>query len=78
MNRDQAEIAVPFLNTYAHGYLGLARDKIIVVGIEHAGVWSLLVATLDSTTPAADLDEAKALIDVLAKEKTAQNGDNHG
>ena len=65
MNDDQAMIAVPLLNSYAHQYLGLSVDAVGVAGGRRDGTWLLMVATKDGVAEAADFDEAKALIDAL-------------
>ena len=63
MTPDQAAIAVPILNTYAHGYLGLPVSDVLVSGAELNGEWRLIVAIPTGVHWAVDLDHAKAIID---------------
>lgn len=66
MTRDQAAIAVLILNSYAHQYLGLPLDRVMVSGGKKDGAWVLLVATEAGMQIAADLDAAKLMIDEVA------------
>jgi hypothetical protein len=65
MTRDQAAIAVPILNSYAHQYLGMSPDRILVAAGNGPNGWVLIVATDGDVKPAADLDAAKSMIDAL-------------
>lgn len=69
MTRDQALIAVPLLNSYAHQFLGLTPGEVQIAGAANrAGGWTLIVARGDMEIEAAlDFDTAKALIDELGK-----------
>ena len=65
MTHDQAIIAVPLLNSYAHQYLGLDQDDVMVAGGRREGDWLLMVATDSGVAEATDFDAAKAVIDTL-------------
>ena len=66
MTRGQTAIAVPLLNSYAHQYLGLSMDDVIVSGGQNADGWWLIVVA-DGKKPelVPDFDAAKALIDAV-------------
>ena len=63
MTHDQAVIAVPLLNSYAHQYLGLGLGDVMVAGGRREGKWLLMVATDMGVAEATDFDAAKAVID---------------
>lgn len=63
MTREQAEIAVPILNSYAHQYLGLSRSEVLVAAGHGPAGWRLIVATGGAVQGVADLDAAKTIID---------------
>ena len=65
MTPDQARIAVPLLNSYAHQYLGLGVDDVLVSGASIGGRWQLIVAVPAGVQWADDFDAAKAAIDTL-------------
>ena len=65
MTHDQAVIAVPLLNSYAHQYLGLGIGDVMVAGGRRNGDWLLMVATDTGVQEAGDFDAAKAMIDGL-------------
>ena len=68
MTPDQARIAVPLLNSYAHEYLGLKQGDVMVGAGEKDGLWDLFVATKasqDGVQIVKDFDAAKAIIDGL-------------
>ena len=67
MTHDQAVIAVPLLNSYAHQYLGLSVDNVMIAGGRREGVWLLMVATDTGVEEAPDFDAAKAMIDSLRR-----------
>ena len=67
MTHDQALIAVPLLNSYAHQYLGLSVDDVMIAGGRREGKWLLMVATDMGVAEATDFDAAKAMIDSLPK-----------
>ncbi len=64
MTAAQAAIAVPILNSYAHQYLGLSPNDILISGGRKGERWRLLVAHGDGiVTEVADLDAAKQIVD---------------
>lgn len=65
MTRDQAAIAVPILNSYAHQYLGLSPEQVMIAGGHGPNGWVLIVAIGNDVRAAADLDAAKLMIDTL-------------
>ncbi len=65
MTREQCAIAVIILNSYAHQYLGLALNRVLVAGGHGPAGWMLIVAIDETTVAVADLDAAKRLIDEL-------------
>ncbi len=65
MTHDQAVIAVPLLNSYAHQYLGLTVNDVLVSGGRRDGEWLLMVATDTGVEEAPDFDAAKAVIDTM-------------
>ena len=69
MTQDQAGWAVPLLNTYAYGYLGLSANDVSLIAGRKKGIWSLIVATAGETTEAADFDAAKEIIDRIHRDK---------
>lgn len=77
MTRDQTAIAVPLLNSYAHQYLGLSMDAVIVSGGQNADGWWLIVVA-DGKKPelVPDFDAAKALIDAVRPASLQGDKDN--
>ncbi len=65
MTHDQAIIAVPLLNSYAHQYLGLGVGDVEIAGGRRDGAWLLMVATDAGVQEAHDFDAAKVMIDGL-------------
>lgn len=65
MTEAQATIAVPLLNSYAHQYLGLPPQDVLVSAGRKNGRWFLLVGTPQNIAEAADFDEAKQMIDLV-------------
>ncbi len=63
MTPEQAHIAVPLLNTYAHGYLGLTAADVLVAAGKKDNDWMLIVATEPGVQGVSDFDGAKAIID---------------
>lgn len=63
MTEDQAKIAVPLANSYAHQYLGLSPGDVLISGGRKGGSWMLLVATAAGVEVAEDFDAAKRIID---------------
>lgn len=63
MTRDQASIAVPILNSYAHTYLGLPLDRVLVAAGNGPSGWVLIVAIDGDVSSVTDLDDAKKMID---------------
>ena len=69
LTEEQATIAAPLLNSYAHQYLGLNPDDILVAsGRTKDNAYVLIVAQSDreEARTAFDFDQAKEMIDALA------------
>lgn len=67
MTNEQANIAVPLLNSYAHQYLGLPADAVSIAGARIEAEWILILATIDGVKEAEDFDAAKAIIDKMER-----------
>lgn len=67
MTKEQAAIAVPILNSYAHQYLGLKQGQVIVAAGHGPQGWRLIVALPSGVQDAPDLDAAKQIIDSEAR-----------
>ena len=66
MTEAQASIAGPLLNSYAHQYLGLPYNAVLVTGAMKDGHWFLIVARDSHETARVEtFDGAKLLIDEL-------------
>ena len=63
MTKEQAAIAVPILNSYAHQYLGLKLGEVTVAAGHGPGGWRLMVALPGGVREVPDLDAAKQIID---------------
>ena len=63
MTEEQAAIAVPILNSYAHQYLGLALGQVMIAAGHGPDGWRLMVALPGGVREAPDLDAAKQIID---------------
>lgn len=68
MTKEQASIAVPILNSYAHQYLGLQLGQVMVAAADFPqDGWRLMVALPSGVRTADDLDAAKQIIDNEAR-----------
>ena len=67
MNRAKCQTAAMLLNNYAHEFLGLAHDVVMIAGAAKKGSdeFLLIVATEGGCQQASGFDECKALIDKL-------------
>jgi hypothetical protein len=66
MTYEQAAIAGPLLNSYAHSYLGLPYNSVLTTGAMKDDQWFLIVARAGHGAETVDsFDEAKRLIDEL-------------
>lgn len=65
MTKSQAGIAVPLLNSYAHEYLGLTKNDVVVAGGGIDGKCIIIVAMKEGVQEAQNFDAAKVMIDSI-------------